>query len=565
MNLKKLFFSLLLPIVFSFSVRAQSVQIQVINNSADAALNSVDIYVNGVLFADDLDFRYATGFFSANTLAGNTVIIGVALNNSSNVADTFYSLTASVIPSNNYIMVVNGMKSTTGYTPYKKMNVAVFNNGKLMSSGVTNTEYAFGNGSTDFQTTDLRSGISIIAKDIPYGGFTTGYTNVPTSDFKIRTTNTNGGVTYGTYNAAFQNMGYGGVACMILTSGFVTPSANSNGPSFGLWVAPAIGGPLQQFSSVNPEAVSRFQLINNSADKLTDTVDVYFDNVLKYDNLVFRNATATIDMLATSSLTIGIAPPNSTSSADVFYTYPMSLDSQKRYVCVLNGIQSATGYTPKPPYALNVYNQAKETAASGNTGVLFMQGATDAPVIDIRYTTNTWFDDASYGSFGSGYATIPVNSYKYVNVTDATGATTYKSYDLPLTTMNLDGKTITLCESGFKTPSSNSNGPAWGLYVAVADGGPMIQLLESSTGISTVNANKLFRLYPNPAGDVLHIASTQNTKLTTADVIDITGRTVMNNVSVQNNELNISQLSNGIYILRFSYNAETVNLRFQKQ
>jgi hypothetical protein len=61
---------------------------------------------------------------------------------------------------------------------------------------------------------------------------------------------------------------------------------------------------------------ARVQVIRNCADAAASSVDVWLDNTLLLDNFAFRTASPFIDAPATIDFTVGIALPNSTSSAD---------------------------------------------------------------------------------------------------------------------------------------------------------------------------------------------------------------------------------------------------------
>ncbi|WP_187658783.1 DUF4397 domain-containing protein, partial [Flavobacterium macrobrachii] len=86
----------------------------------------------------------------------------------------------------------------------------------------------------------------------------------------------------------------------------------------------------------------------------------------------------------------------------------------------------------------------------------------------------TIVNDISYPQF-AGYLELP-NLDFVLDVRDATGTTTVARYSAPLQTLNLDGAALTVVASGFLNPASNSNGPAFGLWVATAAGGNLIQL-----------------------------------------------------------------------------------------
>ena len=67
---------------------------------------------------------------------------------------------------------------------------------------------------------------------------------VPTANYTIDVTNQTGGTVVASYDVLLDDLGLQGQAITIVASGFVNPSQNSNGASFGLWIALPTGGNL---------------------------------------------------------------------------------------------------------------------------------------------------------------------------------------------------------------------------------------------------------------------------------------------------------------------------------
>ncbi|MBS1780675.1 MAG: DUF4397 domain-containing protein [Bacteroidetes bacterium] len=538
---------------------AQAIKMQFINNCADVSLNGVDIYVNGILAVDNLNFRTATIFTDYFTVPVNKLEIGIAPATSATVNDTFFSRSITFTTPTPCIAVINGVRSASGYSPYKKMSIDILNNAVLNASVSGNTDYVFMNGSTDAPTLDVRSGLNMVGNDLAYGNFTAGYTSTPTSDFKIRLTNTTGSKTINTYNADFATKNLTNEACIIVSSGFMDPSSNSNGAAFGLWLATPNGGQMTQLQTTTPEALSRAQFINNCADTTADTVDVYLDNTRILDNFAFRTASAFMDMTAKTAHDIDIAPKNSSSVNDKFYHLSISLDSGKKYIFLADGIQSSKGYTPALPYVLHYTKNAMEDAAStGNTDVCFAQGSTDASLIDLKESGNTLVSGASYGSFAA-YQPLGA-TYHRLSLTQGSKTT---DYDADLGNLGLQNLAVAIVASGFVTQTANSNGPYFGLWVALPSGGALKKLPISESVFKLAN-NKDFKIWPNPVQNSLHISTLDNQTILSADVLDITGRTVLQNQKLSNNALNTSSLAPGNYVLKFVYQGQIAALRFSK-
>ncbi len=308
---------------------------------------------------------------------------------------------------------------------------------------------------------------------------------------------------------------------------------------------------------------ARVQVIHNSADAAAQTVDIWLDNTLLIDNFAFRTASPFIDAPAGVQFTIGVAPSNSTMASQSIATFPLTLTAGETYVVVANGIVSPTGYTPTQAFDLDIYAMGREAASmSGNTDVLVIHGSTDAPTVDVvESTAGTIVDNAAYGNY-YGYLELPTADYT-LNIQDENNTVTVAAYQAPLATLSLNGAALVVVASGFLNPSANSNGPAFGLWVALPTGGALIALPSASgLSISEAKANS-FEIYPNPATDVLNIKSNTASAI---DVVikDITGKVVINN-PFQAGSIDVSNLNAGQYFVTITDENSVETVSFIKK
>ncbi len=301
-------------------------------------------------------------------------------------------------------------------------------------------------------------------------------------------------------------------------------------------------------SSISFAQTARLQVIHNSPDLAAATVDVYVNNGLFLNDFAFRTATAFIDVPAGVALSVDIAPASSTSSAQSIYNLTATLADGETYIIVANGIVSPTGYSVAPNFALNVYAMGREAAlTSTNTDVLVNHGSPDAPTVDVVETSvpaGTIVDDISFPEF-RGYLELPTGDY-VLDIRDASGTVTVASYQAPLATLNLDGAALMVLASGFLDPSVNSNGPAFGLWVALPSGGNLIPLPAAPLSVGDFSVDKL-ALYPNPTRSEINLAIPFAFDSFDATIYDITGRIVKKmNTPLAND---ISDLTNGVYMI----------------
>lgn len=227
---------------------------------------------------------------------------------------------------------------------------------------------------------------------------------------------------------------------------------------------------------VDEEPLARVQLIHNSADLAVASVDLYVNGELALENVAFRSATPFMDAPAGVDINLVVTPAGEPIGSGVPIT--VKFDEGKTYVVVAAGNVSPTGYDPVKPFDLFVYDLGREAAVNpANVDVLVFHGSTDAPTVTVWETgvgNTQLIADFEFGDF-SGYLSLPLNDY-ILEIRDATGTVKVAAYEAPLATLGLQGQALTVLASGFLKPASNSDGPEFGLFVALPTGGPLIPL-----------------------------------------------------------------------------------------
>jgi|GEM_PF-1992650 len=221
---------------------------------------------------------------------------------------------------------------------------------------------------------------------------------------------------------------------------------------------------------------AQVQLIHNCADLAASTVDVYLNGELSQDNMAFRTATPFIEVSAASNLEVGFAPANSSGPGDVIASFEVVLSDGEQYVLVASGIISLGGYSPSPEFSLAVFSPARQSSiAPGTTDVLIYNGSTDAASFGLEETAiplGGLFGSLSYGEF-LDYVNMPANNLTFELLVD--GGPTYQ-FNAPFGSLGVADLGVVLLGSGFVHPAMNSNGPEFGLWMALPGGGELVEL-----------------------------------------------------------------------------------------
>ncbi|MEO6904358.1 MAG: DUF4397 domain-containing protein [Bacteroidia bacterium] len=218
---------------------------------------------------------------------------------------------------------------------------------------------------------------------------------------------------------------------------------------------------------------AELQVIHNAADPAAAIVDVYVNGKLAVDNFKFRTATSFLPLPSGVALNIGIAPGNSTSVTDTLKNFVVTLAPGERYIAVANGVLNPSKFAINPDgkstaFTLFLKNQIRNVAVKPtDVDFVAVHGASDAPTVDIiARTITTLVNDAAYSNITS-YVSVPAAKY-VLDVTPAAGTPIVASFEADLST--LAGGSAVVFASGFLNPATNQNGPAFGLFAALANG-----------------------------------------------------------------------------------------------
>ena len=542
----KLLLLAFLLMTFGF-MDAQTARIMAIHNSADPAANVVDVYVNNSPFIENFTFRTSSGFVDAP--AGVPLTLSVIPDGLNDTSQAVFTATVTLMSNSTYVIIASGNVGT-GFSTNEPFDLYIEPMGREQSSTSGNTDLLVFHGSTDAPTVDVvevAQGAGTLVNDLDYGTFA-GYLSVPAQDYSIQVRDQWGESTVVQYSAPLNTLGMGDSALVVFASGYLDPSQNNNGPSFGLFVSTASGNviplPTENIST------ARAQIIHNCADALASSVDIWVNSTRAVSGLNYKEATPFVDLPAGTSFDVSITGPGATDTSAAVFKQTYTLMGGETYLIVADGIIDNTNYIPAPAFDLEVFAGATERASnSGETDVVVHHGSTDAPEVDVDETTlpvSGLVTDLMYTDFEA--LNLPTGDYELLLKRSADNSAII-TYGAPLSTLGLTDSSIVVIASGFLNPANNNNGPDFGLFAILANGGAFIPLpVASGIGITENIKDLGFKVFPVPADDILQIENGEGLNVEQFRVMDISGQEVLRTESTHQ-AIDISNLRSGVYFL----------------
>lgn len=464
-------------VLFGSGLKAQqTAQLQAIHNSPHPTASSVDIWVSTSTTAtkllSDFGFREATPFVPV--AAGIPVTVSVALPGSTSINDTVpgLSVTTQLTAGERYVLLAQGNVDNTGYasnpdginTSFQFVPVAGI---RSSANDAANVDFLVVHGSPDAPVVDVYAqGIGTpLISDLQFNQ-SSNYLSVPADVYFLDITVA--GTTTPVFVKKADLSGLAGGVATVFASGYLTPSANNDGPSFGLFAALADGTVVEL-----TDPVAQVQVIHNAADPGAASVDVYINDDKALSNFDFRAATPYLDLPARRSFNVGIAPAGSNSVNDVIATFTYNLEDNQAYLLVANGVLNPANFTANPDgisiaFDLFPFTPARQEAEDAESvDLIVFHGATDAPVVDVLANGSVLIDDLGYGAY-QGYASVPAAEYVLGITPGNDNNTVLVRYAADLS--GLAGSSVSVLASGFLDPAANDNGEGFVLIAVLADG-----------------------------------------------------------------------------------------------
>jgi hypothetical protein len=472
--------------VMSFFSNAQNASIQFIQNCPHPNLDTIDIYINNNLVSSNLAFRSSTAFLAASS--GISLNIAIAPKGSSNANESIANFNNNgLVPGSSNIIVINGTFDTSSqYNPPQPLSLSIYPYALQAGTGSTSVDLLFCNGAPDSPVVDIAESSLLLltaAEDIGYSEFRD-YISIPTANYRLSVVDGDSEETYYSYEAPFALWNLGGKSITVVASGFFDPEENQNGAAFGLWLSTSLGGPMIPLQSTS----AKVQFIHNSADEYIGKIDIYSNHQKIADDIDFRYSTPFLDLPADVNSTIHIAPYNSQSQDDAIRSFVTHWLPEQRYIAILDGIESSNGYSPNPELALQIVSDVPSSPTGmGSADIVFVHGSTDVEEYNIAEATiigGSLYNNLSYGN-STPFIPFPDGAYR-IQLNYSDNNELFSSYELDLADLDLENSVVSVLASGFLHPENNSGGPEFGLWIALPQGGALVEVPSSEAKIQFI-------------------------------------------------------------------------------
>lgn len=558
-------------------VTYQYAQVQIAHNCADSTLDTLDLYVNGIVLDSNVVYHSATGMFPYRS--DTSLTIGVAYKHSDGNPTFITSATfppfggllndSDVVHQHRYAFIISGVNSSN-FAPNpdgKNTGISIQEIADIDSAALDTgvVDIRFFQGVTDLPGISIRTlnGGHVFVDSLQYGQNSLDV-SIRHTVYEFLVTSPDGVTNYGTFYADLS--GLSAQSVVILSSGFLNPQANDSGPAFGLYLLTNTGAVY-----ILPLETSGFQILHNSADPAADSLDIYINGNLTFHNLGFRNATQTFFFNAHATYNIGIAPKNSSSVADTIWQRTFTFPRDTFFIATISGLLSQTGFAPNPDGISTGFQVLLKTPArlsgssQSNFDFFMLNGVTDAPGLNLVPTGGPLLLSNVEYTDQTNYVSLPSEFYS-LNVQNTSGNTFTSGF---ANFLAFPGQSGVLLTSGFLNPAANNNGPEMNLYMVPTTGGQFIPLFGPS-GINDINTKpQTLQIFPNPATSQLHITfALPQPQPVTLQITDLSGNVVkqiLNSTTLSGSQAiiaDVNNLSQGLYFSRLITSSGTINSRF---
>ncbi|WP_299763319.1 T9SS type A sorting domain-containing protein [uncultured Dokdonia sp.] len=571
---------------------SQTAKIQFIHNAPDISIEEVDVYIDGNLIIDNLNFKTGSAFLDIPFNGDQTQIV---ITRSTDENDVLVSREHMLIDQENYYVVIDGIYDAGGYEDAEPFDMYIYEGARLES---INPEPYFDldvmvhNGSLGFDTTLIVEGCQILAAPVGFGspvsfseysGYSTWASNEDIACV-ARTSYSVPDFFYFPYSfpLASENLGLENQAIIMLLSGFRDPESNNDGEPFNAWYLTPEGG---DFVLLSEQRSANIQFVHNSPDASVSEVIVYVDEMIVADNLSYKNGTSFLNVPFGPDNIVNIYIVDS-NTGDLLINTFVDLIDQENYYMVIDGIFDTDTYTDVEPFGLHTYIGAQLEASAPESDldldILVHHGAIGLDhTLDVQGTQVLTspleigrllsFSDYSEEVDGYPYSRWASQSDIAIEIGDYGGNiggdllsefSFNFNFGLYSEDLGLENQAILMLLSGFEDPTVNNDGQPFDVFYLTPEGGAF---KSATLGVDDLVLQEV-SIYPNPTRDILTVQAYSTQAI--GVLYDVTGRVIHENIVLQDETaIDMSILTSGVYFLKIidqNNNASTVRRIIKK-
>ena len=442
---------------------AQTASVQFIHNSPDPIIETIDVWLNDSLWANDIEFLQSTPMLQVDTASLSAFEIRNALDSSI----VLYSWNVPLPVSSKHLFVLHGQLNPQMYAGAASLDVAHFPQALELSASPSGIDILFFQGASEIDTADIAESelFELTAFDqLPYGEFSP-YLNLFTADYGWSILDSQGSSVFGEYALPISELNWAGKAITIITGGFVNQSQNNNGQPLGMWATTRDGGPLFPLPPLQWNLKANVQFLHNSGLPTAGNIRIDTDGIQWQANLNMHEATPFLPFPAGKDVVISIHSNLLGSPLDSIWSDTLHLYSGGDYQLVWYG-----GDNPDNPAHLLTHDWENSPDIAGNELLLrfFNGSAAFNPISLLSDTLNlsVLAPHIAYGSM-SDTLTLEAINEEWILFTENDSITAFQA---PLDTLNLLQSNVT----ALTFPGIENNLPQ--LWISTAAGGSMHQL-----------------------------------------------------------------------------------------
>ncbi|MCS6982204.1 MAG: DUF4397 domain-containing protein [Flavobacteriales bacterium] len=557
--MKRLFTIFYLSVI-GFPLFSQTTSVQIIHNSPDPVVASVDVYFYDGTFWIPQPVLYNFGFQEASPYVPVPASSGLRIalapyDGTPSLSDTLVSFPLPPLTANQeYVVVVCGLLGNSS----APLEIKVAPSASTASNSGSFAMRVF-HGSPDAPAVSVwasPNGVTPLFADLEYGSFSL-LAEYPADYYylAISPASDPNQLMMG-FDADASTLG--GLGCIIMASGFVAPGAPEE---FKLLLVLPDGTVIEL--PENPGF--RLQIAHNSPAPALASADIHLEvapgvSFPIVQGLGFRTATPTL-LLPLISGNILVTPAGGNPSNPLL-SLPFNPQSFKNYLAIAHGVPNPGTNNFSHAFSVNgsqvalgiqVVDDAKIVASASNKlNVYAFHHGADVPAVDLYRNDNgnlsPLIPDFSYSD--THQTELDAVGTLRIDVMPAGTPNAIKAYTAPISLFG--GQSVTLLVSGFLTPDDEnvSNCPAFGLFALQVGGGNFIPLPELNlVGLDHPTAQASLTLYPIPARETVTVERELET-FTPFFLVNCFGQTVIQGVLTgKTHTLDVSSLAPGLYVL----------------